>query len=89
MSDQPFYAPNRIVAVSSAPRGGASSRPHPARSLDADEGWFASDCPIPPLRQIPIIVMTTSNQDEDVGRSYDLGACSFSQSPSRSRLSSA
>jgi CheY-like chemotaxis protein len=35
----------------------------------------------PVLRQIPIIVMTTSNQDEDVGRSYDLGASSFVTKP--------
>jgi CheY-like chemotaxis protein len=35
----------------------------------------------PALRQIPIIVMTTSNQDEDVGRSYDLGASSFVTKP--------
>ena len=35
----------------------------------------------PALRQIPIVVMTTSNQDEDVGRSYDLGASSFVTKP--------
>ena len=33
------------------------------------------------LRQIPIVVMTTSNQDEDIGRSYDLGASSFVTKP--------
>jgi CheY-like chemotaxis protein len=35
----------------------------------------------PALRQIPIVVMTTSNQDEDIGRSYDLGASSFVTKP--------
>jgi CheY-like chemotaxis protein len=35
----------------------------------------------PALRQIPIVVMTTSNQDKDVGRSYDLGASSFVTKP--------
>lgn len=32
---------------------------------------------IPSLRQIPIVVMTTSNQNEEIRRSYDLGASSF------------
>lgn len=35
----------------------------------------------PELRRIPIIVMTTSNAEEDVIRSYDLGACSFIHKP--------
>jgi CheY-like chemotaxis protein len=35
----------------------------------------------PELRRIPIIVMTTSNAEEDVLRSYDLGACSFIHKP--------
>jgi CheY-like chemotaxis protein len=35
----------------------------------------------PSLRQIPVVVMTTSNQDEDIGRSYDLGASSFVTKP--------
>lgn len=35
----------------------------------------------PELRRIPIIVMTTSNAEEDVVRSYDLGACSFIHKP--------
>jgi two-component system, response regulator len=35
----------------------------------------------PALRQIPIVVMTTSNQHEDIGRSYDLGASSFVTKP--------
>jgi len=35
----------------------------------------------PALRQIPIVVMTTSNQHENVGRSVDLGASSFVTEP--------
>jgi len=35
----------------------------------------------PELKRIPIIVMTTSNAEEDVIRSYDLGACSFIHKP--------
>lgn len=35
----------------------------------------------PDLRRIPIIVMTTSNAEEDIVRSYDLGACSFIHKP--------
>ncbi len=35
----------------------------------------------PDLKRIPIIVMTTSNAEEDVIRSYDLGACSFIHKP--------
>ncbi|MCR4295711.1 MAG: response regulator [Elusimicrobia bacterium] len=35
----------------------------------------------PELRRIPIIVMTTSNAEEDISRSYDLGACSYIHKP--------
>lgn len=35
----------------------------------------------PELRRIPIIVMTTSNAEADILRSYDLGACSFIHKP--------
>lgn len=35
----------------------------------------------PDLRRIPIIVMTTSNTEEDIARSYDQGACSFIHKP--------
>lgn len=35
----------------------------------------------PDLRRIPIVVMTTSKAEEDVFRSYDLGASSFITKP--------
>ena len=35
----------------------------------------------PDLRRIPIVVMTTSKAEEDVYRSYDLGASSFITKP--------
>lgn len=35
----------------------------------------------PELRRTPIIVMTTSNAEEDIVRSYDEGACSFIHKP--------
>jgi CheY-like chemotaxis protein len=35
----------------------------------------------PDLRRIPVVVMTTSMADEDVFRSYDLGASSFITKP--------
>ena len=35
----------------------------------------------PDLRQIPIIVLTTSQADEDICRSYDLGANSYITKP--------
>jgi CheY-like chemotaxis protein len=35
----------------------------------------------PKLRQIPIIVLTTSRAEEDVFRSYDLGVNSFITKP--------
>jgi CheY-like chemotaxis protein len=35
----------------------------------------------PELRQIPVIVMTTSSAEEDVCRSYDLGASSYVTKP--------
>lgn len=35
----------------------------------------------PELRRTPIIIMTTSNAEEDIARSYDEGACSFIHKP--------
>jgi CheY-like chemotaxis protein len=35
----------------------------------------------PELRQIPVVVMTTSSAEEDVCRSYDLGASSYVTKP--------
>ena len=35
----------------------------------------------PALRNIPIVVMTTSSADEDIVRSYDLGVSSYIQKP--------
>lgn len=37
----------------------------------------------PALRQIPIVVLTTSSQEEEIARSYDLGASSFVTKPPR------
>ena len=35
----------------------------------------------PQLRQIPVVVLTTSGVDEDISRSYDLGVSSFIRKP--------
>jgi len=35
----------------------------------------------PALRQIPVVVLTTSRAEEDIYRSYDLGASSFISKP--------
>ncbi len=35
----------------------------------------------PDLRRIPIVIMTTSKAEEDIARSYDLGANSFVKKP--------
>jgi CheY-like chemotaxis protein len=39
----------------------------------------------PDLRQIPVIVLTTSQADEDICRSYDLGANSYITKPATFR----
>ena len=35
----------------------------------------------PDLRQIPVVVLTTSKAEEDILRTYDLGVCSFIAKP--------
>ncbi len=35
----------------------------------------------PNLRRIPVVVLTTSQSEEDIYRSYDLGASSFIMKP--------
>lgn len=35
----------------------------------------------PDLRRIPVVIMTTSSEDEDILRSYDLGASSYIKKP--------
>jgi CheY-like chemotaxis protein len=35
----------------------------------------------PALRQIPVVVLTTSNAEEDIARTYDLGVNSFISKP--------
>jgi CheY-like chemotaxis protein len=35
----------------------------------------------PELRRIPVVIMTTSKEDEDILRSYDLGASGFVTKP--------
>lgn len=35
----------------------------------------------PNLRSIPIVILTTSGADEDIARSYDLGANSYIRKP--------
>ena len=35
----------------------------------------------PTLRSLPVVIMTTSKQEEDIARSYANGACSFISKP--------
>ena len=35
----------------------------------------------PTLRQIPVVILTTSRAEEDIVRTYDLGASSFISKP--------
>jgi len=35
----------------------------------------------PKLREIPVVVLTTSNEDEDIFKTYDMGANSFITKP--------
>ena len=35
----------------------------------------------PPTRRVPVVIMTTSKEDQDVAQSYDLGANSYIRKP--------
>lgn len=70
----------RYADPASAPRPGLILLDLNMPRLDGREALAAikSD---PSLRRIPVVVMTTSEADQDIARSYDLGANSYVTKP--------
>ncbi|MDP3274728.1 MAG: response regulator [Deltaproteobacteria bacterium] len=70
----------KYAVPSSAPRPGLILLDLNMPKMDGREAL----CEIrrnPDLRRIPVIIMTTSQAEEDIARSYDLGANSFIKKP--------
>ena len=74
------YLHQRGKWVGGAPRPGLILLDLNMPKLDGREALRAIKAD-PSLRQIPVVVLTTSKAEEDVLRSYDLGANSFITKP--------
>lgn len=70
----------RYAAQGAAPRPGLILLDLSMPKMDGREA-LAAIKKDPTTRQIPVVIMTTSSADEDICRSYDLGASSFITKP--------
>ena len=70
----------RYTDTDEAPRPGLILLDLNMPKLDGQEALAAIKAD-PQLRQIPVVVLTTSQAEEDIYRSYDLGASSFISKP--------
>lgn len=75
-----LYQRGKYADPASAPRPGLILLDLNMPRLDGREALavIKSD---PSLRRIPVVVMTTSEADQDIARSYDLGANSYVTKP--------
>jgi CheY-like chemotaxis protein len=75
-----LYRRNRFSKLSDAPRPGLIILDLNMPKKDGREALkeIKTD---PELRKIPVVVLTTSKADSDIGRIYDLGANSFISKP--------
>lgn len=70
----------KYAAEDAAPRPGLILLDLSMPKMDGREA-LAAIKKDPTTRQIPVVIMTTSSADEDICRSYDLGASSFITKP--------
>ena len=70
----------QYAAEGSAPRPGLILLDLSMPKMDGREA-LAAIKQDPALRQIPVVIMTTSRAEEDICRSYDLGASSYVTKP--------
>ncbi|WP_375335916.1 response regulator [Microcoleus sp. FACHB-831] len=75
-----LYRRNKYTQASSSPRPGLILLDLNMPKKDGREALKEIKAD-PNLRQIPVVVMTTSKADADIYRSYDLGANSFITKP--------
>ena len=70
----------KYAAQGAAPRPGLILLDLSMPKMDGREALAAIKAD-PAMRQIPVVIMTTSSAEEDICRSYDLGASSFITKP--------
>lgn len=75
-----LYRRNRFSQLSDAPRPGLILLDLNMPKKDGREALKEIKAD-PELRKIPVVVLTTSKADSDIGRIYDLGANSFISKP--------
>ena len=75
-----LYQRGKYKEPGSAPRPGLILLDLNMPRLDGREALAAIKTD-PSLRRIPVVVMTTSEADQDIARSYDLGANSYVTKP--------